>query len=447
MTAAGSADRNDALLAAAALFLALATVWARPEPPLFLGGDTAAYARVAREAAERPLSRIAEQTLGGVPFYEHPPLAFSLEGLWLRALGPTAASVRSFARVLASLLVLLVFGVARTMAGPRAGALSVLALPVLPGFLFESQNAMLELPLAVTLALAVSGAIRLVRDPVGGSLLFAAGFAGAALTKGPPAAAAFLFLGWSAVRLRAPRRRVLAAGCLALASLLVAVACFEAARRAEGLEPFFPAYLRAQVLPAFQSHWRADIAPFFFVRPLTRWYLAGLLALPVAAVFLVTRVDGDANRRLIELGLVCALVIVVGFLLPPKRAAWYFHPAVFGFAWLIGGSAATVPRTRADLGLAGAAAVVGLVFVLGLSDRFTFGRRRVRGELVAIHELPPPWFPPGTSRTVAHCGQLGDWHADNTFQFLWRAHAVPCGEPASLVFDGQELRPRAPESR
>src|SRR5450631_834361 len=90
--------RAELPLVTAAVAVVLAVVWVRAGPPLLLGADSACYARVAREAAERPLSACAERTVAGQPFFEHPPLALTAESLWFRVFGARAAPAMSLGR-------------------------------------------------------------------------------------------------------------------------------------------------------------------------------------------------------------------------------------------------------------------------------------------------------------------------------------------------------------
>jgi 4-amino-4-deoxy-L-arabinose transferase-like glycosyltransferase len=443
-----SVNRKDgrlqrALLLAAAAAVVGATVWVRAGPALLVGADSACYARVAREAAERQFSAIADQTLGGEPFLEHPPLALTAEGLWFRAFGASAETARSFGRCIATLLALMTFLVALAMADLRAASFSLLALPLLSGFDFESQIAMLELPLTLGLAIAALGTVLLVRRPTAGTLLLAFGFVVAALSKGPPALAALAILAWATWRLRLRRRWAFDAAAVALTGLCVALGAYEAARRAKGLVPFLPTYLSVQLLPSIvEGRGQQDRSLLFFVSPLVSWYLAGLLMLAPAAWVWSRRTTSLETRRLIELGFVVVAVIVLGQMLPAKKAPWYVHPAMLGFAWIIGGTASILRPSRAECWLTLAAIGLAALWTLGVGRTWSITQPRLREELVVLHRLPPPDFPPGVPRDVANCAKLGDWAAENTFAFVWRARAVPCTSKAPFVFDGHALAPR-----
>lgn len=438
------ASRGEQLLLAAAASVVLATVWVRTGPALLVGADTACYARVAREAAERPLSAIANQTLDGQPFLEHPPLALAAEGLWFRIFGASAETVRSFGRLVATLLAVVTFLVALSVAGVRAATFSLLALPILSGFLFESQIAMLEMPLTLGLAVAALGAVLLDRSPATGVLLFVLGFVSAALTKGPPALAAFVLLLWCSWRMPRQRRMALESAVVALVTLGAAIVTYEVARRAEGLPPFLPAYLSRQVLPSIlEGRGQQDRSVLFFVGPLASWYLPGLLMLVPATWVWSRNSTSLQTRRLIELGFLMVGVIVLGQMVPAKKAPWYIHPTMIGFAWLIAGTASVLRPSSAEPWIAASAIVLAALWTLGVGRSWPIAQPRLREELVVLHRLPPPDFPSGVPRDVANCAKLGAWAAENTFAFVWRVRAVPCGSHAPFVFDGQSLYPSA----
>jgi hypothetical protein len=431
------------LLVVAAAAVVLAVVWVRAGPPLLLGADSACYARVAREAAERPLSACAEQTLGGQPFFEHPPLALTAESLWFRVFGASAGTARNFGRCVATLLAVAVFIVALRLAGIRAAAFSILALPLLSGFLFESQIAMLELPLTLGLAIATLGVVLLDGTGIAGSLLFAVGFIGAALTKGPPALAAFGVLAWATWRMKLPLRSVLTAAGLALLGLGATVLIYEVARYAHGLPPFLFSYFSSQVLPSLiDGKGLPNRSLLFFAGPLVSWYLAGLLML-VPSVWVWARRGSHLGARWqIELGFVVVAIILFGLMIPARKAPWYVHPAMIGFAWMMGGTASAVRRSRIEPWLAAGAIAAAALWTAGVGRNWPLLQPKLREELVALHSLPPPYFPPGVSRDVAQCSPLGAWAAEHTFAFVWRARAVPCGSMAPYVFDGHVLIPQ-----
>jgi hypothetical protein len=222
----------------------------------------------------------------------------------------------------------------------------------------------------------------------------------------------------------------------------VALGAYEAARHARGLVPFLPTYLTAQVLPSIaQGRGQQDRSLVFFVRPLVSWYLAGLLMLAPAAWVWSRRMTSLETRLLIELGFVVVAVIVFGQMLPAKKAPWYIHPAMLGFAWIVGGTASVLRPSRAESWLASAAIGFAALWTLGVGRTWSIAQPRLREELVVLHRLPAPDFPPGVPRDVANCAKLNGWAAENTFAFVWRARAVPCGSSAPFIFDGHALLP------
>jgi len=434
-----SAPASSRALVWAAFAVVLGTIWLRPTLPLLAGVDAGCYARVAREIAERPLSAWPEITLGGNGFYEHPPQSFWLESLVFRAMGASVLAAVAYARLLATALALLVFEVARRLAGPRTAAICMGSLVLLSGFLYESQNPMLELPLTVGLGSAALGALLLERRPFAGSALFAIGFTFAALAKGPPALAAFPVLAWSGWRRRARWRDAALAAGAAVVLLAAAVALFESARAARGLPPFFPRYLGDQVRRSSLEgrEWAAPGEPFYYLGPLWRWHTPLLPAIPLS-IWAWRRLRGG-ERLLVELGWVCAAAIVVGFSLPVQKAGWYIHPVMFGGALFMGSGLAALPLDRRRDRAVAAAAVAAALGAAAVTA-WLAARPSSRGDLYALHHLPPPRFAPGEPNQVSDCGTaVGDWRTEHLLDFLWRARRVPCEAPAPYRFAGAQL--------
>ena len=134
-------------------------------PPASLPGiDAACYANIAGDLASRPLSSWADvRWYGDRSFYEHPPLALWLEGLWFTVFGVSAAAAVWLARALSFVLALLVGLMGQRLAPRFGGVASVLGLLSLASFQRESQNPMFELPLAVACAAALLAAEALPR--------------------------------------------------------------------------------------------------------------------------------------------------------------------------------------------------------------------------------------------------------------------------------------------
>jgi hypothetical protein len=264
------------------------------------------------------------------------------------------------------------------------------------------------------------------------------GFTAGIFIKGPPALAVLPILLWAWWRYRVRWPVVALAVGLAGVLLALAVGGFEWARAERGLPPFFPRYLEHQVLQSVVEGRHHPVhSPFYYVTPLRRWHLAGLLALPLA-VWVWFRHRPAPVARLAELGLLFAAIIVAGFSVPVQKYTWYIHPTMPGSAWMIGASLATVLPTRFDRRCAWGLAGVAVLFV-GLVKAFPSRVLSPGAELAAVHSLPPPSFGPTEPRRVADCSALGEWRARHLFAFLWDAERVACEEPAAYRFDGRQL--------
>ncbi|HZJ55459.1 MAG TPA: glycosyltransferase 87 family protein, partial [Myxococcaceae bacterium] len=322
---------------AAAMLLALATVWVRPGPAILRGTDAAFYARLSESLAALPAAEWASPRIDGVRFDEHPPLGFWLEAAWMRAVGPGPAAAWRWAQLLATLLVAVVGLGACRIGGPMTGGLALVGLCSLPGFLSESQNPMLEMPLALGLAIAAVGAGLLRETPRIGAALFVAGTAFAAWVKGPPALASFAVLGWVAWRYRPSPAWTLGAAASALAVVGAGFGALEAWRAGLGEPAFLPAYVRDQLLPsALHGRGRPVHDPLYFLGVLGRWYLPVLLVAPLALWPGWWRRAGRGDRRLLALGGLLLLTVVVGFSFPVQKNPWYVHAALAGCAWVLG---------------------------------------------------------------------------------------------------------------
>lgn len=424
---------------AGALFVLI--VWLRPGEPLLYGADGACYARVSAELAARRLLDWAWITLGGAEFHEHPPLLFWIEALAFRAFGVTPGSAVFVARLFATLTGTFVFATAWRLMGARAAGMALLSLLVLPGFLYEAQNPMLELPLMAWLACGTLGVALMGERPKAGAVLFAVGFALAFWTKGPPALALLpLALLW-AYRKRTTWRGagIAVAGAVALTAL--SMAGFEWLRALRAEPSFFGAYFSAQVVEsAVRGRHSPDPSPLYFFPIVVRWYLPALLAVPLAAW--AWRRSPEA-RPAIELGVVLALIVLAGFSIPVQKHSWYIHPMASGAALFMGAAVASLMPVRFEraLGVAVAAVAV-LAAVLFVSTPSTFAHRAP--EVAAIQRITPA-FAHGETRLVAHCGRLGAWVAEHLFAFFWDARKVACDAPeATWRFDGEALRRNDP---
>jgi len=423
------------------MLLGLTVVWVRPGPAVLRGTDAACYARVAQRLASEPVAQWASPQLDGRRFDDHPPLGFWLEAAWMRAVGTGPAPAWRWAQVLATLLVLVVGLGGKRIGGPAAGGLAVAGLCILSGFLFESQNPMLELPLALGLAVGWVGAALHRESPRLGPALFVAGTAFAAWVKGPPALATFVALGWIAWRDRPPVGRTVAAAAAAVLVVAGGFGALELWRARIGAPAFLPAYLHTQLLPsALTGRSRAVNDPLYYLPVLGRWYLPALVLAPLALWPGFRRRATEGERRLVALGALLAGTVMLGFTVPVQKHPWYLHAGIAGFAWLLGGLGAAlvgdrlVRWVRPELVLPVTAVAVAWV----LSP---LPKHADDDALYRVYAGERPVFTAGAPREVANCSRLGAWVADHSFALVWGARAVPCDAPAAFVFDGRRLRP------
>lgn len=430
-------------ISAAAAFVLL-TIWLRPGPAVLYGVDAGCYARVAAELAARPMGRWIEPLLGGQGFYEHPPGLPLLEAVAFRLTGASVTTALGLARVMATLVAWGVAQVAHQVAGQRAVLGTLLLLPAMSSFLYESQNPMLEMPLCAGLLLALLGALKLAKSAWLGTALFTAGVTIAWWSKGPPAFAAWGLLAFVCWRGHVRLTLALGAAASGVVSVVASMAWFEHARRAAALPPFFAVWWQHQVMASVTEGRHNPIASLWYYAPIVwRWQTAGVVLAPLLlfAVWQRRRQFAEATF-LAQLGLVWGLILFVGFSVVRQKYQWYLHPMFAGFAWL--GGAALVCWTTAHRWLPRIVpkALITMCVVYGACVAWWPERLQSRQhDLEALQALPPPQFDPGHSRDVAYCGPTLGWRAEHYAKFLWQANIVACDAPAPFRLAHGALEP------
>lgn len=417
----------------AALLLGMLLIHVRPGAALLMGGDAGCYARVSSELAARPVSDWARLTLGGAEFFEHPPLWFWVEAAAFRAFGESPLTAVECARWVASLALLLSGLLGRRLGATHqladeTGALVMLGLVSLPGFLYSSQVAMLEIPL--TAALAWGGWALAARSSTHFALALTAGF----FIKGPPVALLLgLCAGLVVLRQLSMRdgMRVALPGVLVL---VLAVVGFDTLRRRLGLEPFFQHYLVKQVLASMvEGRHNPNADPWFYVVPTWNWYLPACVA---SVVGLVAAKRQGLARTLYVWGALAFAGVIVGFTLMRQKYQWYIHPAAVGGALLVASVALAVPLAwlrRAPVALAVIA--VGWVAAAQYDWPLTESQQRIAAVQHAV-------FPEQFERVVADCSGAEAWASGHLMGFVWRARRVECDEPAPVRWTGTGFQPK-----
>jgi 4-amino-4-deoxy-L-arabinose transferase-like glycosyltransferase len=425
----------------ATMALALSAVWSRPGPTLLIGGDAGCYARVARELSSRPGSDWLELTLGGQPFYEHPPLGLWVEGLVVTVMGPRPEPLVWLARLYASGTVVMLWLTARRLLAKRGADGSnagfvVLGALTLPGFLYQSQVAMLEAPLTLCLSVGLWALAGLMGAPSRGAVLvFAVAVTAGFWVKGPPAFVLVGVLGVLAGLRWVPWRWALVVTVSSLVVVWLSATAFDAIRGSRGLDPFFSTWWAKQVVASVTSgRHNPDRDPFFYVGPTLRWYGPAVAAL---AIGLVARLRGAARLAptILLLGATLWLGVIVGFSLPVQKYQWYLHPGAAGAALVVGAALMLIPQ-RLMTPLTGLALVGALVWPLirlvpwderlSSTQRSTAALQRASG--------------PEAGDAIADCSSMDPWVSGHLMGFLFRAERVDCDiRPARFRFDGEQL--------
>ena len=150
----------------------------------FMGADEPRYARISEEMLLA--GDFVTPRLEGSPWLEKPPLLFWVQALSFRLFGVSEAAARLPVALLGLLCALAVGGLARHLAGFRAGVLAVLILSTSTLFFIFARAGSTDMPLTACLTVSLVCGYRAggSRNPIW-SLLSGAALGAAALAKGP----------------------------------------------------------------------------------------------------------------------------------------------------------------------------------------------------------------------------------------------------------------------
>ncbi len=152
----------------------------------FMGADEPRYARISEEMLLG--GDYITPKLEGAPWLEKPPLLFWIQALSFRVFGVSEAAARLPVALLGFLCALAMGGLARHLAGLRAGVLSILILSTSTLFFIFARAGSTDMPLAACLTVALVCGYRATgsRNPIW-SLLSGTALGAATLAKGPVA--------------------------------------------------------------------------------------------------------------------------------------------------------------------------------------------------------------------------------------------------------------------
>ena len=152
----------------------------------FMGADEPRYARISEEMLQH--ADFVTPKLEGSPWLEKPPLLFWIQALSFRVLGVSEAAARLPVALLGLLCALAIGGLARHLAGLRAGVLSILILSTSILFFVFARAGSTDMPLTACLTVSlVCGFRATVSRNLIWSLLSGTALGVAALAKGPVA--------------------------------------------------------------------------------------------------------------------------------------------------------------------------------------------------------------------------------------------------------------------
>ncbi len=354
-------------------------------------------------------------TVDGRPDFTKPPLLYWAMAVSFSLLGTTLWAARLPVALAALALVWVTGRLARRELGPRAEPVAILLLGTCLGLLRYARVDLMDVPLALALAVGLGALWRVAGgDSPALALALLAGVAGgaAALLKGPVGPLLMVLPG--AVYLG--RRGLLRArvgwllGAVALA-LLVAAPWYVAMAQRHG-EAFLGRFFGTENVGKFRFPWTVEgelglllALPVLLLpwTPLVRLRGPGAaLAWPwVVGLLVLYSLPGLKHPHYVVPALV-PLVILVCAAPPPRIGRWAGGALLLGLA-VVGGLALRFPLpTPVRLGLAGVVLLVALAGVAVTRGALTAGAIGVAGAAVLLFAtvlpgaLPPPipeWVP------------------------------------------------------
>lgn len=336
-------DRRGLVLAAAGLLAAAVLLPALGTRSL-ADWDEAIYAQVALEMLER--GDLLVPFYRGEPFFEKPPLYFWLTAAVYRLAGVTELAARLGSAVAGIGLALLVAGLGRALGGRWVGIGAPLVLLSGPGLVLSARSGMLDVPLTLTVWLALAAYLRTSREAprwwYGVALAIAAGamLKSVAVLVAPLAMAASLVLGGDRRARLAPRQvwRATALGLVLVAAWPLAMLTRFGS---EFVDVFWRYHVVARALEPLETHTGGAL---FHLRLLPTMVGAWVWLLPVAAVLAVRRAFHD--RRLALPVFLLGAVATALPLMVRTRIAWYLVPALPAVALFVAAAIDEARRAR-----------------------------------------------------------------------------------------------------
>ena len=343
--------------------------------------DEATYATVARGMLEG--GSWLSPTLGGRYFPHKPPLLYWMMALSGRLFGPSEFAFRLPSALAAVIGVYVVMALGRRLGGRGAGLLAGIILATAPQWLRLGRQAMLDVPLAVALAVAFLGLVE------SSALIFGVAFGVALLVKGPAALTGLAVAGaWAALSGR--RERIVVAKGAAIGLLIAAP--WHLQQLATHGRTFLDYYLGFNVLGRILVPLEGHGAPpwFYLERIFTHWlnpwHWIGAIVVVAATRRAVVRRFGRLDGLLV----LAVWIPILLFSLAKTRLAWYIEPVYPPLAVL---TACGICEVATRWSVASWTTIVLVVVTLGQSVAFIAlgaGQSRDAEQTRAIlAQLPP----------------------------------------------------------
>ncbi len=223
------------------------------------------------------------------------------------------------------------------------------------------------------------------------------------------------------------------------------MAVFEAWRRANHAEAFFPRYFTDQVVASFvKGRQNVERDPRYYAPVIRDWYLSGAIALVLLVIALVARrrvhLFSTLPFQLGGLGLALWFSILLAFTVSTQKNTWYVHFGMAGAALVVGTVLSGVPK--------GALAALSAALGVGPLGWCVFCPKEVPLTAVQQHvwSIQRLTFPTdATNCEVQDCsGSDAEWATMHLMAFSCRATRVPCDTQPPWRFDGRVITPAVP---
>lgn len=337
--------------------LSLAIILALAVAPYLIGlgssslwdSNEAFYAQTPREMIES--ADYVNPSFNYRPRFNKPPLSYWVVILSYKLFGVSELSERIPIALGALVLIATAFALARIIFSYEAAILSATALAIAPRFLMFSRRILIDVYLAMFMALALLFFALAEKHPERRRLFLALVYAAIGfgiLTKGPvaillPATAFVIYL--AAFRQLKSIGRLMPAWGAAIVAVIVLPWCVAVYSEHGWL--YIKSFLLLDNVSRYtEGNWGPSRGPLFYLQVALGDMFPWSLFLPAALWVPIRRATGDTRERLAALLVIWIAVIIVFFSLSRSKEDLYILPIFPAAAALVGGLLASFIKVR-----------------------------------------------------------------------------------------------------